>query len=558
MRGIHFSVCGGATLFSLCYPAYSAPLATEQLIRQQENQRAREAQLAPPVPDVRLSPQDSPQQQQGFLKETPCFPIQQVELQQRDTLPHWLPLQRLADQAVGHCLGGKGINRLMGILQNRLIDQGYITTRVLASEQNINSGKLILTIFPGRVRNVKFTPRSDHYISLLNSFPPKIGALLDLRDIEQGLENMQRVPTVQASMDITPGEQPGESDILLDWKQSRMWRLGVSLDDSGSQSTGRYQGGLTLYIDNPLSLSDTLYLNAGTALQPHKEKGSHNSTAQYAVPFGYWMASVTASSNDYYQTIAGLNGDYRYRGESNNLALQLSRVLHRNGSQKTHISYDIMVRGSKNFLDDTEIDGQRRKTSAWKLGLHHRHYLYAATLDAGIDYQRGTRWFGAIPASEEYFGEATALSKILRINAQLELPFTAVGQHFRYNVQFMRQMTNTALTPQDQFSIGSRWTVRGFDGERTLNADNGWALRNEFGWFTPLPEQQLYLAADYGEVSGRGSQYLLGEHLAGGAIGLRGALYGANYDAFVAIPLSKPPGFTTDPVTFGFNLNWQY
>lgn len=558
MRVIKCSVYGGIALFSMLQPGYSAPLADEQLIRQQESQRAREAQLAPPVPDVRLSPQTRTSASLDFPEETPCFPVQQVELQQREKLPHWLPLQKLANRAVGHCLGGKGINTLMGVLQNRLIDSGYVTTRVLAPQQNLNSGKLILTILPGTIRHVKFTPQSGRYVSLLNSFPAKPGALLDLRDIEQGLENFQRVPGVQANMEIIPGEQPGESDILLDWKQSRMWRLGLSLDDSGSRSTGRYQGGATLYVDNPLSLSDTLYLNAGRALQPHGDKGTHNYTGQYAVPFGYWMTSLTASSNDYYQTIAGLNGDYRYRGKSNNLAFQLGRVLHRSGSQKTSFTWDIITRESKNFLDDTQIEAQRRKTAAWKLGLQHRHYIYAATLDAGISYQRGTRWFGSLPAAEESFGEATALSKILLMNAQLELPFALAGQNFRYNVQYMRQKTNTPLTPQEQFSIGSRWTVRGFDGERTLSADNGWTVRNEFGWFTPLPGQQLYLGVDYGEVSGHSSPYLAGNHLAGGAVGLRGQLLGASYDVFAGIPLSKPQGFTTDPVTLGFNLNWQY
>ncbi|MCZ3384952.1 ShlB/FhaC/HecB family hemolysin secretion/activation protein [Kosakonia sp. SOY2] len=545
-------------LFSIFHYGYTAPVADEQLIRQQESQRAREAQLAPPVPDVRLSPQTTPSEAIDFPEESPCFLIQQVELQQRDKLPSWLPLQKLASLGAGHCLGAKGINKLMSLIQNRLIDSGYVTTRVLAPQQSLISGKLILFILPGTIQHVKFTPQSGKYVSLLNSFPAKPGELLDLRNIEQGLENFQRVPTVQASMEIIPGEQPGESDILLDWKQSRMWRLGLSLDDSGSRSTGRYQGGVTLYVDNPLSLSDTLYLNAGRALQPHNEKGTHNYTGQYAVPFGYWMASLTASSNDYYQTIAGLNGDYRYRGESSNLAFQLSRVLHRSGSQKTSFTYEILTRESKNFIDDTRIDAQRRKTAAWKLGLQHRHYIYTATLDAGISYQRGTRWFGAIPATEEYFGEATALSKILQMNAQLELPFALGGQSFRYNVQYMRQMTSTPLTPQEQFSIGSRWTVRGFDGERTLSADNGWTVRNEFGWYTPLPHQQLYLGMDYGEVSGRSSPYLVGRHLAGGVAGLRGLLFGVSYDAFAGIPLSKPQGFTPDPVTFGFNLNWQY
>lgn len=558
MHVIKSSVYSCALLLAVFPPGYSAPLADEQIIHQQESQQAREAQLTPAVPDVRLSPSVTSSGRIDFPAEMPCFPIWLVELQQRETLPHWLPLQKLANQAIGHCLGGKGINRLMSLLQNRLIRHGYVTTRVVAPEQDLNSGKLILTLLPGTLRHVKFTPHSGRYAALLNSFPAKVGALLDLRAIEQGLENFQRVPTVQASMEITPGEQPGESDILLDWKQSRMWRIGLSLDDSGNRSTGRYQGGVTLYADNPLRLSDTLYLNAGTSLHPRGEKGTHNYTAQYAVPLGYWMTSLTTSSNNAYQTIAGLNSDYRYRSKSDNLTVQLSRVLHRSGSQKTGMTYDLIMRESKNFLNDTQIDVQRRKTTAWKWGLHHRHFIYAATLDTGISYQQGTRWFGAIPASEESCGEATALSKILQMHARLGLPFVAGKQNFRYSMQYRRQISYTPLTPQDQFSIGSRWTVRGFDGDRTLSADNGWIVRNKLGWFTPLPGQQLYLSVDYGALSGHSNPYLLGHHLAGGAMGLRGVLSGVIYDAFTGIPLSKPDGFTTNPVTFSFNLHWQY
>ncbi|OVZ88042.1 hemolysin transporter, partial [Yersinia frederiksenii] len=245
----------------------------------------------------------------------------------------WLPLQRIADQAQGQCLGAKGINLLMSQIQNRLVDHGYVTTRVLAPQQDLNSGTLALQVVPGKIRRVELTPDSDRYVSLFSAFPARPGHLLDLRDIEQGLENLQRLPTVQASMELIPGDAPGETDIALSWQQSKMWRLAASLDDSGTRSTGRYQAGATLFLDNPLSLSDQFYVSAGGSLKSRGEKGTNNLTGHYSLPFGYWTAGITASSYDYHQTVAGLNGDYGYRGESENVSLQLSRLLHRNASQ---------------------------------------------------------------------------------------------------------------------------------------------------------------------------------------------------------------------------------
>lgn len=526
----------------------------DTFIIQQQRQEALEQQLTPSAPDVRLSAPGSFAHKINFPVETPCFQIKQTELEGADALPHWLPLQKIANGAVGHCLGAKGINLLMSTLQNRLVDHGYVTTRVLAPSQDLKSGILRLVIIPGVVRHVRLTPDSDDYIQLYSSFPAHEGSLLDLRDIEQGLENMQRLPGVQADMEIVPGEQPGESDILITRKQDKYWRLGFSLDDSGTRSTGRYLGGITFSLDNPFSLSDLLYVSATHNFPHYGGKGSKNYTAHYSVPFGYWQFSATASDYDYHQTVAGAVEDYQYSGESQNLGMQLSRVLHRNGTQKTVLTYDVQARRSRNYINDTEIQVQRRQTAAWRLGLQHRHYISQATLDAGVSWQRGTRWFGAQPAPEEIFGEATALSKILQMNASFNLPFTLAGQPFSYSFRYQRQLSNTPLTPQEQFAIGNRWTVRGFDGERTLNASNGWYIRNDLAWRTPLPEQELYLGMDYGEVGGAGSEYLVGRHLAGGVVGLRGQLFSTDYDVFIGRPFSKPAGFMTSDVTAGFNL----
>ena len=538
---------------------FASPLlAADPFIHQQEQQKALEQQLLPPTPDVRLSAPTAPGTALTFPQETPCFPIKQVELSGQETLPHWLPLSLITRRAQGVCLGNEGINLLMRKLQNRLVDSGYVTTRVLAPAQDLNSGHLKLVVVPGLLRQVQLTPESSRYVILYSAFPPRAGQPLDLRDIEQGLENLQRLPTVQASMEILPGVQPGESDILLNRQQSRYWRVGASLDDSGTRSTGRYQAGLTLSLDNPLSLSDLFYLSGTHDLEQHGGKGTQNLTAHYSVPFGYWQAGLTVNDYDYHQTVAGRNEDYRYSGKSKNLDVQVSRVLHRNGSQKTTLSRNVMARESKTWIDDTEVEVQRRQTAGWKLGLQHRHYLPWATIDAGISYQRGTRWFSAQPAPEEYWGEATALSKILQMNAQIDVPFQSGRHAFHYNASYSRQTTNTPLTSQDQFAIGNRWTVRGFDGERTLSADRGWYVRNDLGWYLPLPGQEFYLGVDYGEIGGRGSDYAIGKHLAGGVTGLRGRVWQLNYDLFAGIPLSRPEGFNTDPLTLGFNLNGNY
>ncbi|MBC6573149.1 ShlB/FhaC/HecB family hemolysin secretion/activation protein [Escherichia coli] len=535
-------------------------------IIQQQRQEALEQQLTPSAPDVRLSAPGSFARKIKFPVETPCFQIKQTELKGADALPQWLPLQKIANGAVGHCLGAKGINLLMSTLQNRLIGHGYITTRVLAPSQDLKTGTLRLLIVPGMVRDIYLNTGSDDYIRLYSAFPARKGKLLDLRDIEQGLENLQRLPTVSARMVLKPGDSPGQSDIVIDRSQSRYWRTGAWVDDSGTESTGRYQGGIMLALDNPLSFSDLFYVTTSRDLGfGGRHKSTHSYSAHYSVPLGYWLAGITLNDYRYYQTVAGKYTDIHYSGKSRSLNLQLSRVLHRGAGSRTTASYDVLLRETRNFIDDTEITAQKRRTSAWRIGLSHRHYIGAATLDAGMSYQRGTRWFGALPAPEEAwddYGGVTALSKILSWNASLTVPFSPGEQSFSWNTTWRRQMSATPLTPQDEFSIGNRWSVRGFDGERMLSATNGWLVQNTLSWQTPLPLQELYLGADYGEVSGNSTTQsdLTGQHLAGSVLGIRGAFgnTGVSYDASVGIPLSKPAGFKTDPVVTTFSVNWNW
>ncbi|HAT6805165.1 TPA: ShlB/FhaC/HecB family hemolysin secretion/activation protein [Citrobacter freundii] len=544
----------GLALLFACCSALAAP-GDEPFILQQQRQQALEEHLTPPVPDVNLSSPVSASGKIIFPEEQPCFTVHDVTLSGHGDLPRWLPLQRLANQAAGQCPGAQGINILMSSLQNRMISHGWTTSRVLAPAQDLKSGHLQLTVVPGSINRVSLTPDSSHYLWLYSAFPAHEGNLLDLRDIEQGLENLQRLPTVQAEMEILPSDRPGESDIIISRRQSKFWRMGMSLDDSGTTSTGRYQGGLTLSLDNPLALSDLFWFSASHDLQTGREKGNQNLSAHWSVPVGYWSFGLTGSDYHYHQTVAGYFEDYRYSGKSQSLTAQLSRVLHRSSAQKTSASLDVQTRTTRNYINDTEVEVQRRHVSSWKAGLQHRHYIGPATLDAGISYQRGTRWFGAQPAPEEWADEATALSRILRTDARVSLPFDLAGQTFRYDVAWQRQTSNTPLTSQDQFSIGGRYTVRGFDGERTLNADRGWTVRNDLSWQTPLPGTEFYLAADYGEVGGKGTEYLAGSHLAGGAAGLRGSVRKIGYDLFAGVPFSRPEGFKTSPATFGFSLN---
>ena len=476
---------------------------------------------------------------------------------------------RPGDFSLPHCVGGEGIGILIKRVQNAIVEQGFVTTRVLVQPQDLRSGRLILTVIPGTIHQIQLRDNSAYPKATLATpwfaLPMGAGDVLNIRDIEQGLENFKRPSHADANIQIVPaaeGSLPGESDLVIEFEQHFPYRLTLGLDDSGSKSTGRLQGSATVSIENLLSFNDLFYAAFTRSFKRDSDddgpRGSENVSAYYAVPWKNWLLSASASQYDYHQTVFGSYVDYRYAGKSTTVNGTLSRVLYRDQQRKTTAGIGVWHRRSTNTIDDAEVEVQRRRMAGWQLNLQHKEYIGNATLDVGLGYKRGTGANGALPAPEEFFGEGTSRPKIITADISLNLPFALGEQPWRYYTSWRGQWNKTPLIQQDKFSIGGRYTVRGFDGELTLSGDRGWLWRNELAWNVMRAGHEVYWALDKGVVRGRGTDELPGRHLVGAAMGLRGVLWGLNYDYFVGTPIHKPQGFRTSHVTTGFSLSYQF
>lgn len=574
------SALGAAFPVSAQSAAPTPPDPTSELRRQEERTQAQR-QRDEAVVDVK-SPALAPDAARLPRSESPCFAIDALQISNVDQAAGdskdrvylqgddfvWL-MAALAgprgdDSPKGKCLGAQGIALVLKRAQESLLQHGFVTSRVLAQEQDLSSGTLALTLIPGHVNAIRFKNAGEPAVRLANAVPIHSGAVLNLRDVEQGLENLKRVPTAEADIQIEPAQNssaPGQSDLVISYQQAFPVRLSLTLDDSGSKGTGVYQGSATLSLDNPLGLSDLFYITASHDLGGGEagERGTQGHTLHYSLPLGYWLLGATHTSSRYFQTIAGLNQDYIYSGTSENTELKLSRRVYRDAVRKTSLSLKGWQRKSNNFIDDTEVQVQRRVVGAWELGANYKEAHGDATLEASLAYKRGTDDFDSIPAPEEAFNEGTSKFGLWTLDASASIPFQALSQNFRYNAALHVQDNTTALTPQDRLAIGGRYSVRGFDGESALAAERGWTLRNDFSLALGDSGQEAYLGLDTGEVSGPSAQRLLGNTLSGCVVGLRGSFNVSKgqwqYDLFVGAPLYKPAGFRTAETVAGFSLS---
>ncbi|WP_081087977.1 ShlB/FhaC/HecB family hemolysin secretion/activation protein [Burkholderia cepacia] len=574
-----------AALVSLAVHAQQAPTVEDRAAaaranaeqdrqaQQQRDAQQRDATVRAPavrseVPQVETYP--------SLPAEQPCFRIDRFVLEVPDSLPESaksqgasaLPMDRFAFAREwlahydGQCVGKEGIDTIVKGLGRAILARGYITTRVLLPEQDLKTGTLKLALIPGTIRHVRF---SDEKLrgTWKTAFPTRDGELLNLRDLEQGLEQMKRVTSQDVSMQIEPGDVPGESDVVLDLKRNKPWTVVASIDNSGTRATGKLQGNLSLGIDNPLGLNDIFNIGVSQDLElGDKRFGSHGWNGFYSIPWGYWTATLAAYTNTYSQQIAGVNQTYVASGNSKTVDFKLARVLARSQNDVFGGYARLLRRFGESYIQGTEIPQQYRNNTIIELGLTDRHYFDGAQFDGALAYRQGIGAFGAQEYSLATDGGPTYRFKMAVLDANLSVPFSIAKQSFRYVGSVHGQYTANTVSYLDDVTIGSRYTVRGFDGETMLAAARGFYWRNELQMPIGQTGQAVYAGLDYGRVWGPQPVALVGTQLAGAVIGVKGSIAtrfgGYGYDLFAGTPVYKPSGFPTARVTLGFQVTAQF
>lgn len=205
----------------------------EQAERSRERQEARENHLnrayAPWVPEEIDKSSSS--------ISSGAFYVEKIELDHG--VEELSFIRDMLDKEEGRSMSGEDIRQLVTGLNDEPMKKGYVTSRILIPEQNLSSGILHLALVPGRLGHVRYSEGSQR-LPWRNAFPIREGDILNLRMLEQGLEQMRKAH-ISVSMRLLPGNTGNESDLELTLKRDRqLWGF-LSMDDSGMKETGRYQ-----------------------------------------------------------------------------------------------------------------------------------------------------------------------------------------------------------------------------------------------------------------------------------------------------------------------------
>lgn len=425
---------------------------------------------------------------------------------------------RIIRKYAGTCMRLADINALLNDITVPYFKKGYITTRAyIIPGQDLSKGILEIMVVDGKLEKINLEDNKDKKSANLNfAFPGIVGGVLNLRDIEQGLDQINKLPSNNVTIAIQPGEEPGGSILVLTNKPREPFTYSISMNNLGSDSTGKRQISLLANIDNPLGINDSFGFTYRRSIPFDNFRYSSSIVTTYSLPYGYWTFSLAGSYSDYVTRILLLSGNYaKSSGTTMELAGTVDKVLYRDQISRLSVYGTLTIRDVVNYLEGNLIEVSSYDLLPLEVGLNYNTLLLGGLMDSRLAYMKGLNpkalsISGPIGISSDT-GPQVQFDNKFKLDLGYTKPFKVGGNN---DILFTTRMTSQfagkdVLYPTEQISIGGFYTVRGYEGI-SLSGDTGAYLRNDLT-VTPgllrnrlgLREKvDLFVAYDIGRIWG--------------------------------------------------------
>lgn len=496
--------------------------------------------------------------------ESPCFPIEQVRLvpaSASESVEDFAWLVQNLGEYQGACLGVKGVDVLRRNLDGRLADRGYVTSTVSVAPQNLASGRLDFTLHVGRVATVQWVEADGKPVqSRRNAVLVEPGSALNLRDIEQTLENLGRLPSQSAQFRIEPAAAADHSHLIIQSQGGRPWTAGVGIEDTATSDFGRWVGRMQANVDAPLGMSDQLSATIEHSLvDPSGPNRQQSTTIFYSVPWGRHLFSLHTSRTEHNRGIQGTTVTFGESGYDQSSNARWQWTPWRSGSARASVWMSVSARRAKTFLEDVELVLQRRRSLDREggVGLWVRDSLGDVSLE--LSHTKGR----TVSTGTGLLDEMQVPPSRWEIRAGFTSGLgTGPLAGWTYDGRATAHRVTNPRNAGDLSSVGSRWTVRGFGDEQLLSGKSSLVIRQELvrPWATTKDRlaYQTFVAADIGHVAETGLPAEHSRTLAGAALGVRWQYQSVSGHVTCAWPLHKPANFESGKALVYAGMNIQY
>ena len=134
---------------------------------------------------------ETPRLEQAIMpSDGTCFDIDHVTVEGAKKVSVGA-IDKITNPYTGHCIGIADIQKIMKDLTNLYLDKGYVTARLYIPPQDIKKSRLLkFVVEEGILSDIYYNgkPVSPYDGVIMSSMPRMKGKVMNMRDVEQGLE----------------------------------------------------------------------------------------------------------------------------------------------------------------------------------------------------------------------------------------------------------------------------------------------------------------------------------------------------------------------------------
>ncbi|WP_455466711.1 ShlB/FhaC/HecB family hemolysin secretion/activation protein [Bartonella sp. B39] len=495
----------------------SAQISTDNFVRehseQQRSQKLEHLRALTPK-GMNSSPE---REQDARLSDGVCFAIHHIVVEGVHHVKKHA-LATVTEPYTGRCIGLSDIQTLIKQLTKVYLDKGYVTARFYIPDQDIkNSKTLKFVVIEGKLSEIYYngSPTSRYNNVVWSAFPGLKGRILNMRDIEQGLDQINRLQSAHAKSELLPGNEDGSTILNISNQPDKALKVTVSHDNLGQSSTGyaRYNAGLR--VENILGINDAWDFGYQRSEQDYwgdsKQEGhSNNISASVSIPYGYWTFYLSGYAYNYQSIIEGNFTDIETTGNSSELHGSTSYVLHRDSFSLTTLNLGFSYKRTNNYLLGNKIEVGNRQYSVVNFGISHSRQMLGGTWTFDASYLQGIPLFHSVKKHDPGAGDVEPQFAKFTGTISAITPFKLGEWNFVLSNLLSGQYSPHNLLGVEQISLGGASNVRG-TRESLIFGNDGFFIRNDLllriipwsnnaSFKRVFGELRPYIGLDYGCV----------------------------------------------------------
>ena len=394
---------------------------------------------------------------EGPVTEAQCFHINSVEVTGGSVFSQSV-YDQIIDVFAPGCLGNESLNNLIVAFNALYSESGYITTRAYFPAQDIASGDIKVEILEGRIEAYiyrVFDENQDiikaYARKISGAFPDQPGDILNLRRLEHGLEHLNRLSSSQVSVNLSAGQEPGTSQILVTEQRQDTVRGNLTVDNKGSQDTGQTQVVLSFSADDLLHISDKFSLTYS---------GSENTNAiayAFSAPYRSWYFTLDGSWSESLSLVSETADLFT---QSSSVQFKAEQLISRDEEEKLMWFWGVSNYYNARFINIVPLTPQYR--SAVFIGVDQELRKENLLVNWSGKLTFGSRAFNGDWDPEDIDPTAPH-AEFMKFNLNGSLQYTFENGGLLVG-EISSQFATVPLYANEQFSIGGWGSVRGYAG----------------------------------------------------------------------------------------------